>query len=52
MLQRGLIRVLGDVNNNDWMSLDEGDDELDDLEKRLRAIDLPTKVEIMHTILI
>ena len=32
------------MTNSDWEALEEGEDELGELEKRLRELDLPTKV--------
>lgn len=42
--KRGLIRVLGDVTGSDWQAAEEGEDDIEDLEKRLRELDLPPKV--------
>ena len=39
-----MIRVLGDVTDNNWQAVEEGEDDLQELEKRLRALDLPPKV--------
>ena len=44
VLQRSLIKILGDVTNNDWQAVEEGEDELEELEKKLRGLDLPPKV--------
>jgi hypothetical protein len=45
LLQRGMIRVLGDVTDSNWQAAEEeGEGELEELEKKLKGLDLPPKV--------